>query len=113
MISYIGFASVLVLILISLARSISMQTRVPSFDKLAAYECGFDPFGDTRIQFNVQFYIVSILFIIFDLEIMFLFPRALIVAMSSFYSVCMILLFIILLTVGFAYEWINGALEWN
>ena len=85
----------------------------PDSEKLSAYECGFEAFDDTRSNFDVKFYLVSILFIIFDLEIAFLFPWA--VSLSNigalgFYSM---MFFLFILTVGFIYEWRNGALDWE
>jgi NADH:ubiquinone oxidoreductase subunit 3 (subunit A) len=82
-------------------------------EKVSAYECGFHPFEDTREKFNVRFYLVSILFIIFDLEITFLFPWAVNLRnmdMFSFWSMC---LFLLILTIGFIYEWLKGALDWE
>ena len=85
----------------------------PDTEKLSAYECGFEAFDDARSKFDVKFYLVSILFIIFDLEIAFLFPWA--VSLSNigalgFYSM---MFFLFILTVGFIYEWKNGALDWE
>ena len=85
----------------------------PDPEKLSAYECGFEPFNDSRMEFDVRFYLVAILFIIFDLEIAFLFPWA--VSLSNigalgFYSM---MFFLFILTVGFIYEWRNGALDWE
>ena len=85
----------------------------PDDEKTAAYECGFDAFDDSRRQFDVRFYLVAILFIIFDLEIAFLFPWAVAlqdVSMVGFWSM---IAFLSVLTVGFAYEWKKGALEWE
>jgi NADH-quinone oxidoreductase subunit A len=82
-------------------------------EKLSAYECGFEPFGDARQRFDVRFYLVAILFIIFDLEMAFLFPWAVSlghIGMMGFWSM---MLFLGVLTVGFIYEWKKGALEWE
>lgn len=82
-------------------------------EKLSAYECGFNPFSDSRVEFDVKFYIVAILFIIFDLEISFLFPFSVCldsISVSGFY--CM-LFFLFVLTIGFFYEWKKGALDWD
>jgi len=81
-------------------------------EKLSAYECGFDPFDDARTRFDIQFYLVAILFLIFDLEISFLFPWSITFGIQSanFWSM---LIFLAILTVGFYYEWMKGALEWN
>lgn len=83
------------------------------FEKSSSYECGFHPFEDTRQEFNIRFYLVSILFIIFDLEIIFLFPWVLSLQFLSKGSFFIIIFFIIILTVGFIYEWIKGALTWE
>ena len=85
----------------------------PDPDKLSAYECGFEAFSDSRIQFDVRFYLVAILFIIFDLEIAFLFPWAISlgsIGTLGFYSM---MIFLFTLTIGFIYEWKKGALEWD
>ena len=85
----------------------------PDPEKLSAYECGFEPFDDSRMEFDVRFYLVAILFIIFDLEIAFLFPWAVAfkdISMIGFWSM---IVFLSVLTVGFAYEWKKGALEWE
>ena len=91
--------------------------KQPDPEKLSAYECGFNAFDDARMKFDVRFYLVSILFIIFDLEVAYLFPWALTlrhlppdVAQFSYLSM---FLFLLVLTVGFAYEWKKGALEWE
>lgn len=84
----------------------------PDVEKLSAYECGFNAFDDARMKFDVRFYLVSILFIIFDLEVAFLFPWAVAfadISMTGFWSM---MVFLAVLTVGFAYEWKKGALEW-
>ena len=85
----------------------------PDPEKVSAYECGFDAFDDARMKFDVRFYLVSLLFIIFDLEIAFLFPWAVAfvdVGMLGFWSM---MVFLAILTVGFIYEWRKGALEWD
>lgn len=90
-----------------------LATSKPQKDKLSSYECGFDPFGDARSKFDVRFYLVAILFIIFDLEITFLIPWAVSlnkIGMLGFWSM---MLFLAVLTVGFIYEWKKGALEWE
>lgn len=81
--------------------------------KLAPYECGFDPFGDARSLFNVHFYLVGILFIIFDLELMFLFPWAMSLQLSRWVGFFSMAFFLGVLTLGFIYEWRKGALSWN
>lgn len=82
------------------------------FEKLSAYECGFDPFGDARVKFDVRFYLVSILFIIFDLEITFLFPWATCLTSIGFFGFFSMVIFLLVLGIGFLYEWFNGALDW-
>lgn len=83
-------------------------------EKLSSYECGFTPFGDSRTKFEVKFYLVGILFIIFDLEITFLFPWFLIVMNNmTLYNGIGMLIFIVLLLIGFIFELINGALDWE
>jgi NADH-quinone oxidoreductase subunit A len=85
----------------------------PNPEKVSAYECGFEPFGDARRRFDVRFYLVAILFIIFDLEVAFLFPWAVSlsrIGLTGFFSM---LGFLGVLTVGFIYEWCKGALEWE
>src|ERR1043166_2890104 len=84
----------------------------PDSNKLAAYECGFDPFDDARRKFDVRFYLVSILFIIFDLEIPFLFPWAIKLGKIGLFGFWSMMAFLGALTVGFIYEWKKGALEW-
>ena len=82
-------------------------------EKVSAYECGFHPFEDTREKFNVRFYLVSILFIIFDLEITFLFPWAISVQNLETFGFWNMIIFLIILTLGFVYEWVKGALDWE
>ena len=85
----------------------------PDTEKLSAYECGFEAFDDARSKFDVKFYLVSILFIIFDLEIAFLFPWAISLGEIGLYGFCSMMLFLFILTVGFIYEWKKGALDWE
>ena len=85
----------------------------PDPEKLSAYECGFEPFNDSRMEFDVRFYLVAILFIIFDLEIAFLFPWAISLSEIGLYGFYYIMLFLFILTVGFIYEWKKGALDWE
>jgi NADH-quinone oxidoreductase subunit A len=80
---------------------------------LSAYECGFDPFNDARTVFDVRFYLVAILFIIFDLEIIYLFPWCTAAANVGYLGFWVMAFFLIILTVGFVYEWLKGALEWE
>jgi NADH-quinone oxidoreductase subunit A len=85
----------------------------PDPEKVSAYECGFPAFGDARMKFDVRFYLVSILFIIFDLEVAFLFPWAITLGDIGLYGFWSMMAFLIVLTVGFIYEWKKGALEWE
>jgi NADH-quinone oxidoreductase subunit A len=81
--------------------------------KLSAYECGFEPFEDSRIRFDVRYYLVAILFIIFDLEIAFLFPWAVSLDRIGLFGLAAMGIFLAILVVGFVYEWRKGALEWD
>jgi NADH-quinone oxidoreductase subunit A len=85
----------------------------PDAEKLSAYECGFNAFDDARMKFDVRFYLVSILFIIFDLEVAFLFPWAVAFKSVGLFGFWSMMLFLGVLTVGFVYEWKKGALEWD
>jgi NADH-quinone oxidoreductase subunit A len=87
--------------------------KAPDAEKLSAYECGFNPFDDARMKFDVRFYLVSLLFIIFDLEVAFLFPWALAFHDIGAYGFWSMMLFLGVLTIGFVYEWNKGALEWD
>ena len=82
-------------------------------EKLSSYECGFEPFEDSRIQFDVRYYLVAILFIIFDLEIAFLFPWAVSLDVIGGFGLIAMAIFLAILVVGFIYEWKKGALEWD
>ena len=114
------YAPVLIFMAIAIALGIILilaavliAVRNPDPEKVSAYECGFNAFDDARMKFDVRFYLVAILFIIFDLEIAFLFPWAVAfkdISMVGFWSM---IVFLIVLTVGFAYEWKKGALEWE
>ena len=85
----------------------------PDPEKLSAYECGFEPFDDSRMEFDVRFYLVAILFIIFDLEIAFLFPWAISLGKIGILGFSSMMIFLGILTVGFIYEWRKGALDWE
>ncbi len=85
----------------------------PDTEKVSAYECGFAPFNDARRQFDVRFYLVAILFIIFDLEVAFLFPWAVSLGSIGLVGFWSMVVFLGILTVGFIYEWKKGALEWE
>ncbi|WP_410528587.1 NADH-quinone oxidoreductase subunit A [Rickettsiales endosymbiont of Stachyamoeba lipophora] len=85
----------------------------PDREKLSAYECGFEAFGDARGKFDVRFYLVAMLFIIFDLEIIFLFPWAITLGKIGKFGFWSMIVFLGVLTVGFIYEWKKGALDWE
>ena len=87
--------------------------KAPDPEKLSAYECGFNAFDDARMKFDVRFYLVSILFIIFDLEVAFLFPWAVAFKDVGLFGFWSMIVFLGVLTIGFAYEWKKGALEWD
>jgi NADH-quinone oxidoreductase subunit A len=87
--------------------------RQPDPEKLSAYECGFNAFDDARMKFDVRFYLVAILFIIFDLEVSFLFPWAVAYGELGLYGYWSMMVFLAVLTIGFIYEWKKGALEWQ
>ena len=90
-----------------------LSPKNPDPEKLSAYECGFEPFNDSRIEFDVRFYLVAILFIIFDLEIAFLFPWAISLGNIGFLGFISMMIFLFILTIGFIYEWKKGALDWE
>ena len=108
---FLGIALGLGIILLLAAAVIAI--RNPDPEKVSAYECGFNAFDDARMKFDLRFYLVSILFIIFDLEIAFLFPWAVAFQDISLIGFWSMIVFLGVLTVGFAYEWKKGALEWE
>ncbi len=87
--------------------------QLPDSEKLSAYECGFDAFDDARAKFDVRFYLVAMLFIIFDLEVAFLFPWATAFGAIGLFGFWSMVVFLLILTIGFIYEWRKGALEWE
>ena len=95
------------------AASYLIARQRPDPEKVSAYECGFEPFDDARARFDVRYYLVAILFIIFDLEVAFLFPWAISLEGIGAFGFWSMMIFLILLTVGFVYEWRKGALEWE
>ena len=99
--------------LVLLLAAAVLAVRNPDPEKVSAYECGFNAFDDARMKFDVRFYLVAILFIIFDLEVAFLFPWAVAFADLSMTAFWSMIVFLAVLTVGFAYEWKKGALEWE
>ena len=114
------YFSIIVFLVIALGLSFGfillnyiLSPKKPDPEKLSAYECGFDPFEDSRMEFDVRFYLVAILFIIFDLEIAFLFPWAISLGKIGFLGFLSMMIFLFILTVGFIYEWKKGALDWE
>jgi len=99
--------------ILMIAASLVLARQRPDSEKLSPYECGFDPFEDARVRFDVRYYLVAILFIIFDLEVAFLFPWAVSLGDIGIFGFWSMIVFLGVLTVGFAYEWMKGALEWE
>ena len=115
-----NYFSIILFLLIALVVSFAFifvnflfSPKNPDPEKLSAYECGFEPFSDSRMEFDVRFYLVAILFIIFDLEIAFLFPWAISLGKIGLLGFISMMIFLIILTVGFIYEWKKGALDWE
>ena len=114
------YLSIIIFLFVALGLSVGFivlnflfSPKNPDPEKLSAYECGFEPFSDSRIEFDVRFYLVAILFIIFDLEIAFLFPWAISLGKIGALGFWSMMLFLFILTVGFIYEWKKGALDWD
>jgi NADH-quinone oxidoreductase subunit A len=114
------YLSILIFIFISLGLSIGFiflnyifSPKNPDPEKLSAYECGFEAFDDSRMEFDIRFYLVAILFIIFDLEIAFLFPWAISLGNLGVLGYWSMMIFLFVLSVGFIYEWKKGALDWD
>ncbi|HVJ51269.1 MAG TPA: NADH-quinone oxidoreductase subunit A [Aliidongia sp.] len=108
---FLGVAIVIALAMV-LGSFIAARQR-PDSEKLSPYECGFEPFEDARTKFDVRFYLVAILFIIFDLEVAFLFPWAVTLGRIGLFGFWSMVTFLGVLTIGFIYEWKKGALEWE
>ncbi|HEX7967274.1 MAG TPA: NADH-quinone oxidoreductase subunit A [Stellaceae bacterium] len=108
---FIGVAVALAVVIVLASFVVARQN--PDTEKLSPYECGFEPFADARSKFDVRFYLVSILFIIFDLEVAFLFPWAVSLGRIGLFGFWSMMVFLGILTVGFVYEWKKGALEWE
>jgi len=108
---FIGIALVLGCVMIGLG--VLIGDRQPGEAKDSPYECGFEAFEDSRMKFDIRFYLVAILFIIFDLEIAFLFPWAVVLDQIGIYGLVSMAIFLGILVVGFIYEWNKGALEWE
>src|ERR1051326_1737218 len=101
------------LAVVMIVASFAIARQAPNSEKLSPYECGFEPFEDARVRFDVRYYLVAILFIIFDLEVAFLFPWAVSLGDIGLYGFWSMVVFLGVLTVGFVYEWMKGALEWE
>lgn len=108
---FLGIATGIGLVLLGLGFLLGRGDKDP--EKLSAYECGFEPFEDSRMKFDVRYYLVAILFIIFDLEIAFLFPWAVSLDVIGAFGLISMGVFLAILVVGFIYEWKRGALEWD
>jgi NADH-ubiquinone oxidoreductase chain 3 len=110
---YLIVSLVLSIILMGVPFLFASSSNLAYPEKLSAYECGFDPFDDARGRFDIRFYLVAILFIIFDLEVTFLFPWAVSLHKIGFFGFWSMMVFLLILTIGFVYEWKKGALEWE
>ena len=108
---FLGLAIVIGLAL--MLSAVVLAVRNPDPEKVSAYECGFNAFDDAHMKFDVRFYLVSILFIIFDLEVAFLFPWAVAFPVLTDVAFWSMMIFLAVLTIGFAYEWKKGALDWE
>ena len=114
------YLSIIIFLFIALGLSVGFivlnflfSPKNPDPEKLSAYECGFEAFGDSRMEFDVRFYLVAILFIIFDLEIAFLFPWAISLGNIGPLGFWSMMIFLLILAIGFIYEWKKGALDWD
>ena len=114
------YLSIMIFLFIALGLSVGFivlnflfSPKNPDPEKLSAYECGFEAFGDSRMEFDVRFYLVAILFIIFDLEIAFLFPWSISLGNIGQLGFWSMMVFLLILTIGFIYEWKKGALDWD
>lgn len=103
----------LILTFVLFLATYNLYSSVPDLEKFSTYECGFTPLSNTRSKFDIKFYIVAILFIIFDIEIAFLFPGAVVFRLLAGFELFIIFLFVLILTVGFIHEWASGALRWS
>ena len=114
------YLSIVIFIFVSLGLSVGFiflnfmfSPKKPDHEKLSAYECGFEAFTDSRMKFDIRFYLVAILFIIFDLEVAFLFPWAISLGNIGALGYWSMMIFLAILTIGFIYEWKKGALDWD
>lgn len=117
---YLEYFNILILLIIGIVLglilillSVIFATDKGDIEKLSAFECGFEPFDETKGKFEIHFYLVGILFIIFDLEIALLFPWAVSAGSLGYFGFFSVILFLTILTIGFIYEWKKGALDWN
>ena len=110
---FIFFIISLILARVIVFASYIFAVQNPDPEKVSVYECGFDPFGDSRQKFEVRFFLVGILFIIFDLEISFLFPWSIVISEFTIFGYWTMMLFLFILTIGLIYEWLKGGLEWE
>ena len=115
-----NYLTIIIFLIIALVISLgfivlnfAFSPKNPDPEKLSSYECGFEPFNDSRMEFDIRFYLVAILFIIFDLEIAFLFPWAITLGNIGYFGFFSMMLFLFILTIGFVYEWKKGALDWE
>lgn len=108
---YLCFATFLSLLIVAL--SYFLVTQSPETEKLSTYECGFEPYGDTRTQFNIRFYIIAILFVLFDIEIIFLLPWCVSISQLNLLGFWSMVEFLVELGIGFIYAWSVGAIEWS
>ena len=114
------YLAIIIFLIVALGLSVAFVAinylaapKNPDPEKLSPYECGFEPFNDSRMEFDVRFYLVAILFIIFDLEIAFLFPWAISLGNIGILGFTSMMIFLFILTIGFIYEWKKGALDWE
>ena len=114
------YLSIIIFVFVALGLSVGFillnfifSPKNPDPEKLSTYECGFEAFDDSRMEFDVRFYLVAILFIIFDLEIAFLFPWAISLGKIGLFGFISMMIFLFILTIGFIYEWKKGALDWE
>jgi len=108
---FIAFGIGLGLVMVGAGSFVSPNRPDP--EKLSPYECGFEAFEDARMKFDVRYYLIAILFILFDLEIAFLFPWAVVLPDIGFFGFASMMVFLLILVIGFIYEWKKGALEWE
>ena len=114
------YLSIIIFVFVALLLSVGFillnylfSPKKPDPEKLSAYECGFEAFSDSRMEFDIRFYLVAILFIIFDLEIAFLSPWAISLGKIGLFGFVSMMIFLFILAVGFIYEWKKGALDWD